>query len=917
MLDPRKNMIVIDGEIKTSSVERCWNTSNPHRCNIKFNNSSKTYSYSPNRVLLLENPVLFDPQHCRLLHKGKQLGPIAYIAAFQQGSRKFWYIEYTDGKSAGYKGSEIELIRSCLEDSSIQNIFEYLRDVAAINPLKANDGTRLLLAQYQKIEFIPDDSAAACYLNPGKFPLQHASAPPLFYPFGCNASQQKAIQAAFEHQLSIIQGPPGTGKTQTILNIVTNIIAQGQTVLIVSNNNSAIENIVEKLDKHDMGFIAALLGSSDNKSVFIETQAIEKAIPAQIDSWYSAEADSPEFLKTIQAQAASMQEIFARQERLALTRQELTALKTEQTHFEQEATSDPTVTLRRKLSSARLLTLWNELQTAVEKPETRGLFAKWLEAIRWFLLKRKVARLFNGIRPDPQRQDLYELIPAIQRDFYHIKHEELSNEIEQLQKGLAATDARQAMARLSDDSMRYLRNLLRHRFGRGHERPVFQRFTAGFVKEYPVILSTAFSSRSNLRANALFDYVIMDEASQVSSDTGALALMCARNAVIVGDSKQLPNVITNADRLRLQAIGAKHAIDACYDCAGVDFLESVCRVLPDAPQTLLREHYRCHPKIIDFCNRKFYGGQLVIMTEDRGEADVISAWRTVPGDHARSRFNQREIEVITREVMPKLPYDNAKIGIITPYNEQVAALSRQLDGKIDVATVHKFQGREKEAIVMSTVDDTIRAFVDDPNLLNVAVSRAKRKFCLVVSGNEQTESRHIPDLIAYIAYNNCTITESKICSVFDLLYGQYAKARQTFLKKHRRISEFDSENLTFTLLEKILAKDSEFCHLGIVCHQPLRQLIRDWSLLDEEERRYASNRATHLDFLIYNRVSKQPVLAIETDGYGFHKQGTRQSERDEKKNRILARYGLPMLRLSTIGTDEETKIRARLHEIQA
>ena len=148
-------MIVIDGEIKTSSVERCWNTSNPHRCNIKFNNSSKTYPYSPNKVLLLENPVLFDPQHCRLLHKGKQLGPIAYIAAFQQGSRKFWYIEYTDGKSAGYKGSEIELIRSCLEDSSIQNIFEYLRDVAAINPLKANDGTRLLLAQYQKIEFIP------------------------------------------------------------------------------------------------------------------------------------------------------------------------------------------------------------------------------------------------------------------------------------------------------------------------------------------------------------------------------------------------------------------------------------------------------------------------------------------------------------------------------------------------------------------------------------------------------------------------------------------------------------------------------------------------------------------------------------------------------------------------------------------
>lgn len=94
--------------------------------------------------------------------------------------------------------------------------------------------------------------------------------------------------------------------------------------------------------------------------------------------------------------------------------------------------------------------------------------------------------------------------------------------------------------------------------------------------------------------------------------------------------------------------------------------------------------------------------------------------------------------------------------------------------------------------------------------------------------------------------------------------------------------------------------------------QPLRQLIRNWTLLNDEERRYASNGATHLDFLIYNRVSKQPVLAVETDGYLFHKQGTRQSERDRMKDRILNRYGLPLLRLSTTGTDEEAKIHTQL-----
>ena len=101
------------------------------------------------------------------------------------------------------------------------------------------------------------------------------------------------------------------------------------------------------------------------------------------------------------------------------------------------------------------------------------------------------------------------------------------------------------------------------------------------------------------------------------------------------------------------------------------------------------------------------------MTEDHGEPDVITAWRTAPGHHARGPFNPREIETIRREVLPSLPCEQAEIGIISPYNEQVNALHRELGGGIDVATVHKFQGREKEAIILSTVDDQITAFTDD------------------------------------------------------------------------------------------------------------------------------------------------------------------------------------------------------------
>ena len=65
----------------------------------------------------------------------------------------------------------------------------------------------------------------------------------LVYPFGVNESQLKAVEQAFSAQISVIEGPPGTGKTQTILNILANILLRGQTVAVLSNNNAAVENV--------------------------------------------------------------------------------------------------------------------------------------------------------------------------------------------------------------------------------------------------------------------------------------------------------------------------------------------------------------------------------------------------------------------------------------------------------------------------------------------------------------------------------------------------------------------------------------------------------------------------------------------------------------------------------------------------
>ena len=920
MIDTSENLIIIKGQIKTAEIESCQNNNGNYR--IIFRNSSSVYSYKEENVIWLTHPDKPDPANYQIATKERTLSNIETLSVFKSGSESYWHIRFQNGKEYDYKGKDLQIIRSCLTETCSKDIFGYLKKVAEVNELKADDGTKLLAKQYEKINFIADDRAIAVYLNPQKYKLQTQNTSTLISPFGCNASQQKAVQTAFENQISIVQGPPGTGKTQTILNIIANILVRGKTVQVVSNNNSAIVNVLEKLSKYDMGFIVALLGSTANKEKFIETQE-EKQYPENFESWHNAEADQPLFLDKIHHQTEELKSIFSKQERLAMARQEIQALKIEWQHYLQEfGTKESAIKLRGNSKSAALLNLWNECQQFAEKEQTssfRGISA-FIQRLKWLFFRFKSKTVCEIPDKNFYKREMTSIIADFQILFYQTKHSELEVEIDTLEKELANKDAVEMAKQMADASMKYLKNKLFHTYGNNHDKPVFtledlKDNWREVQKEYPIILSTTFSSLSSLHRDTVYDYLIMDEASQVSVETGALALSCAKNAIIVGDTMQLPNVVTEENKEKLDFIANACLIKAEYDCARMSFLQSVCKVIPNVPQTLLREHYRCHPKIINFCNQKFYGGNLVIMTRDKGEKDVIRAIRTAKGNHSRSHLNQREIDVIKEEVLPALSYDTDEIGVIAPYNKQVNAVKSALEENIDVATVHKFQGREKDAIIMTTVDDTITSFSDDPNLLNVAVSRAKQQFYLVVSGNEQPKDCNISDLIAYIEYNNGTVIASKIHSIFDYLYEQYTDARIAYLKKHKKISEYDSENLTFALIEDILQENINMRHLNIICHLPLYMLIQDYSLLNAEESKYAANINTHIDFLIYNRVSKQPVLAIETDGYTYHKSGTRQAERDVNKDHILELYGIPLVRLSTIGSNEKKVVVDRLSEV--
>ena len=97
-------------------------------------------------------------------------------------------------------------------------------------------------------------------------------------------------------------------------------------------------------------------------------------------------------------------------------------------------------------------------------------------------------------------------------------------------------------------------------------------------------------------------------------------------------------------------------------------------------------------------------------------------------------------------------------------------------------------------------------------------------------------------------------------------------------------------------------------NLKVIPFYHLNSLIRNTSLLTEEEAQFVRNSWSHIDFLIENEVSKIPVLAIEVDGFAYHHSGTRQSDRDKIKYSILRKYDIPLLRLPTTGSGEINKI---------
>lgn len=287
------------------------------------------------------------------------------------------------------------------------------------------------------------------------------------------------------------------------------------------------------------------------------------------------------------------------------------------------------------------------------------------------------------------------------------------------------------------------------------------------------------SGSDEFKKNYLYDYIdllIMDESGQVAPHVGAAAFALARKAFVVGDIYQIEPVVKisrgndhgNAIRQGLGRLWndsdpiTPHSVSSSRSSAiqgsvmllaqGASYAISAGQ--EDTPSIFLSEHRRCRKDIINFCNKLVYRGRLNPLRKEPISELPLSPmmWAHVTGvtkHENNSRSNDIEAQTIAQWIFENadswiarynMPIEKI-VAIVTPFRAQEEAIQKRLKrygGRFDnvtAGTVHKLQGDEKPVVIFSptyNADFMNEAFFDQkPNMLNVAVSRAKDAFVVI------------------------------------------------------------------------------------------------------------------------------------------------------------------------------------------
>ncbi|KAL1639928.1 hypothetical protein SLS58_007516 [Diplodia intermedia] len=301
------------------------------------------------------------------------------------------------------------------------------------------------------------------------------------------------------------------------------------------------------------------------------------------------------------------------------------------------------------------------------------------------------------------------------------------------------------------------------------------------VRGSKVVLATLHGAGGFHLKGQQFDVVIIDEASQALEAQCWVPLLSAKKVVLAGDHLQLPPTIKSLNS-KAQKEARPSEKKAQQEARGFTLEQTLFdRLLAlhgPSIKRMLTTQYRMHEKIMAFPSQELYESKLIAAdsvkarllaeldyevqeTEDTVEPVVF--WDTQGGDFPErtededsgkkssllgdSKSNEMEAALVRLHVgqLVEAGVRPEDIAVVTPYNAQLAALSQLLKERypgIELGSVDGFQGREKEAVIVSLVRSNAEhevGFLGEKRRLNVAMTRPKRHLCVI--GDSETVAR--------------------------------------------------------------------------------------------------------------------------------------------------------------------------------
>lgn len=599
-------------------------------------------------------------------------------------------------------------------------------------------------------------------------------------PLSLSDSQENVIKSLENNTFVAVYGPPGTGKSQTIVNLVSHLIACGKTVLVASRMDKAVDVVADRLNELGAPFLALRAGRLN----------YQKQLSFQLQDLLSNKVDlDSEYENALFADVKDMKELLDnirdlenRSENVIKLEQQWQETFVQKSEQEKAAGEMQFITSIREPLKKSEIEQVEGLMKAIEKNlEKTGFFASISNYRNKNKLKKilkindfsesyeNLARLQTELELSKLACNMRLIEAKIQKlGNLHVMSEQIRM-LKRKQRNLAIDilkgKRREALKGLLRDQVKRQRLIVHTKSLVERKKNLQNRLLEGedfkpLMEAFPCWCVTTYAISGSLPMKpGLFDVAIIDEASQCDIASCFPILYRAKKAVIVGDDKQLPH-LSFLEKAKEQSFLSQYSIPDKYQLMWrfrTNSMFDLANYYSMNP-VLLDEHFRSLPPVINFSNMEFYGDRMRVM---RRNAPNIKALELIYVEDGKVDFdatrNLPEVEALVGKLQEIIIEDERKngdnpvsIGIISPFRAQVEQLkvsvARVLSEhmirkhRIEIGTAHTFQGDERDIILMSWAfapNSFVQSltFLQKPNLFNVAITRARYKMINFISKN--------------------------------------------------------------------------------------------------------------------------------------------------------------------------------------